>query len=177
MNLESRSTQIGLLVALGFQQKHIRSFYLSEGFVVSLFGGITGLVISYFYTTLVFRILNSLWFDIVRTNVLEIQLLPSTLVIGLVISLIVSLGAIAISLRRFQKQKAVELQKQIAVKESRLKSRLLNGVLWALWHCRLWCLLCSCLLSSRCFPIFCVGRINAARIIIAFQKDADETRG
>ncbi|WP_319481736.1 ABC transporter permease [uncultured Draconibacterium sp.] len=130
LNLESRSTQIGLLVALGFQQKHIRSFYLSEGFVVSLFGGIVGLVISYFYTTLVFRILNSLWFDIVRTNVLEIQLLPSTLVIGLVISLVVSLVAIAISLRRFQKQKAVELQKQIAVKESHLKTRLLNGVLW-----------------------------------------------
>ena len=130
LNLESRSTQIGLLVALGFQQKHIRSFYLSEGFVVSLFGGLVGLVISYFYTTLVFRILNSLWFDIVRTNVLEIQLLPSTLVIGLVISLVVSLVAIAISLRRFQKQKAVELQKQIGVKESHLKTRLLNGVLW-----------------------------------------------
>ncbi|WP_319501584.1 ABC transporter permease [uncultured Draconibacterium sp.] len=130
LNLESRSTQIGLLVALGFQQKHIRSFYLSEGFVVSLFGGVVGLVISYFYTTLVFRILNSLWFDIVRTNVLEIQLLPSTLVIGLVISLVVSLVAIAISLRRFQKQKAVELQKQIGVKESHLKTRLLNGVLW-----------------------------------------------
>nr|WP_319571320.1 ABC transporter permease [uncultured Draconibacterium sp.] len=130
LNLESRSTQIGLLVALGFQQKHIRSFYLSEGFVVSLFGGIVGLVISYFYTTLVFRILNSLWFDIVRTNVLEIQLLPSTLVIGLVISLVVSLVAIATSLRRFQKQKAVELQKQISVKESHFKTRLLNGVLW-----------------------------------------------
>jgi ABC-type lipoprotein release transport system permease subunit len=130
LNLESRSAQIGLLVALGFQQKHIRSFYLSEGFVVSLFGGVVGLVISYFYTTLVFRILNSLWFDIVRTNVLEIRLLPSTLVIGLVISLVVSLVAIAISLRRYQKQKAVELQKQITVKESRLKTRLLNGILW-----------------------------------------------
>ncbi|AHW61461.1 ABC transporter permease [Draconibacterium orientale] len=130
LNLESRSAQIGLLVALGFQQKHIRSFYLSEGFVVSLFGSVVGLVISYFYSTLVFRILNSLWFDIVRTNVLEIRLLPSTLVIGLVISLVVSLVAIAISLRRYQKQKAVELQKQITVKESRLKTRLLNGILW-----------------------------------------------
>lgn len=130
LNLESRSSQIGLLVALGFQQKQIRSFYLSEGVVVSLFGGVVGLVISYFYTTLVFRILNSLWFDIVRTNVLEIQLLPSTMVMGLVISLLVSLGAIAISLRRFQKQKAVDLQKQIAVKESRLKTRLLNSILW-----------------------------------------------
>lgn len=130
LNLESRSAQIGLLVALGFQQKHIRRFYLSEGFVVSLFGGVVGLVISYFYTTLVFRILNSLWFDIVRTNVLEIQLIPSTLATGLIISLVVSLVAIAISLRRFQKQKAVELQKQITVKESRLKTRLLNGILW-----------------------------------------------
>ncbi|QIA07527.1 ABC transporter permease [Draconibacterium halophilum] len=130
LNLESRSTQIGLLVALGFQQKHIRRFYLSEGFVVSLFGAIVGLVISWFYTQLIFRILNSLWFDIVRTNVLEIQLMPTTLVIGLLISLVVSLVAIAVSLRRFQKQKAVDLQKQVAVKEKHLKTSILSGVLW-----------------------------------------------
>lgn len=121
LNLENRSAQVGLLAALGFQQKQVRSFYLWEGLVVSLFGGLIGLLISVFYTQLVFKILNSLWFDIVRTNVLEITILPSTLLLGLLISMLVSLFAIFISLKKFQKQNAIQLQAQLEKKESRRK--------------------------------------------------------
>jgi ABC-type antimicrobial peptide transport system permease subunit len=121
LNLETRSAQVGLLSAIGFQEKQVRWFYLSEGFVVSLFGGIIGLIISVFYTRLVFKILNSLWFEIVRTNVLEIKILPPTLIIGLLISLIVSLVAIFISVRRFQNRKVVEVQKQVLAKSGKRK--------------------------------------------------------
>lgn len=110
-NLESRSAQIGLLTAIGFQQKQVRSFYLQEGFVLSLLGGLIGSVISVFYTQLVFKVLNTLWFDIVRTNVLEIKILPATLVTGFVVSLIISLLAIWRAIRKHQKKNAVELQK------------------------------------------------------------------
>ncbi|MDB4583539.1 FtsX-like permease family protein [Draconibacterium sp.] len=103
LNIENRSTQVGLLAALGFQEKQVRSFYLLEGLVVSVFGGLLGLIISVFYTQLVFKVLNSLWFDIVRTNVLEIKILPLTLITGLLISLLVSLSAIFVSVKRFQK--------------------------------------------------------------------------
>jgi len=130
LNLENRSAQVGLLAALGFQPKQVRSFYLSEGFVISLFGGLVGLVISVFYTQLVFRILNSLWFDIVRTNVLEIKIYTTTLATGLIISMLVSLIAILISVRRFQNKQAVELQKQINKKESRKKSIVINAVMY-----------------------------------------------
>ncbi|WP_346861290.1 FtsX-like permease family protein [uncultured Draconibacterium sp.] len=124
LNLENRSAQVGLLAAIGFQEKQVRSFYLLEGFVVSLFGGSLGLIISVFYTRLVFKILNSLWFDIVRTNVLDIKIVPATLVLGLVISLIVSVLAIYVSVKRFQNRKAVELQKQIEAKGSKTKQRI-----------------------------------------------------
>ncbi len=122
LNLENRSAQVGLLSALGFQEKQVRSFYLWEGLAVSLLGGILGLIISVFYTRVVFRILNTLWLDIVRTNVLEIKILPLTLVLGLVISLVVSLGAIFLSIRRFQKKSAVDLQKQFQSKNSLAKA-------------------------------------------------------
>ena len=112
LNLETRSTQVGLLDALGFRQKQVRQFYLWEGFAVALFGGILGLIVSVFYTRLVFKILNTLWFDIVRTDVLLIKIYPATVAMGLVISLVVSLAAIYISVSRFQKQKTAELQKQ-----------------------------------------------------------------
>ncbi len=94
LNLETRSTQIGLLDALGFRQKQVRRFYLWEGFAVALLGGILGIIVSVFYTQLVFKILNTLWFDIVRTDVLLIKIYPVTVAMGLVISLLVSLAAI-----------------------------------------------------------------------------------
>ncbi|NOR76373.1 MAG: FtsX-like permease family protein [Draconibacterium sp.] len=112
LNLETRSAQVGLLAALGFQQNHVRRFYLLEGLVISLVGGLIGLAISIFYTQFIFKILNSLWFDIVRTNVLEINILPATLIIGLIISVLVSLVAIFVSIRGYQKQRAADLQKQ-----------------------------------------------------------------
>lgn len=112
-NLENRASQLGLLAALGFREKQVRGFYLSEGLVVSLFGGVIGVIVSVFYTQLVFKILNTLWFDIVRTNVLEIIILPQTLVIGFLISLLVSLGAIVIPITRFQRRNAAELQKKL----------------------------------------------------------------
>lgn len=119
LNMETRATQVGLLSALGFQQKQVRSYFLFEGLIIAIFGGLLGLVISVFYTQLVFKILNSLWFEIVRTNVLEIKILPETLIIGLVISVLVSLVAIFISVSKFQKQKTADLQKQLKSKNNK----------------------------------------------------------
>ncbi len=129
LNLETRSTQVGLLDALGFKQKQVRSFYLWEGLTVALLGGILGLVVSIFYTQLVFKILNTLWFDIVRTDVLLIKIYPATVAIGLVISLLVSLFAIYISISRFQKQKTAELQKQTSTAKSKTMELIWNGTM------------------------------------------------
>ena len=130
-NLVSRSSQIGLFDALGFQQKQVRGFFLKEGFVVALFGGILGLIVSVFYTSLVFKILNTLWFEIVRTDVLLIRIYPATLAMGLVISLLVSLSAIFISIQRFRKQRTADLQKQIIATEKSGRKHLLNGIMYA----------------------------------------------
>jgi len=129
-NLENRAAQIGLFAALGFQQKQVRGFYLWEGLVISLFGGLIGLVVSVFYTQLVFKVLNSLWYDIVRTSVLEIKILPGTLLVGLLTGTVVSLAAIFISVKRFQNRKAVELQKQIGKKDSKKQRIIFNLVMY-----------------------------------------------
>ncbi|NCB07326.1 MAG: ABC transporter permease, partial [Bacteroidia bacterium] len=129
-NLETRSSQVGLLDALGFQQKQVRGFYLQEGFIVAFLGGILGLIVSVFYTKLVFNILNTLWFDIVRTDVLLIKIYPATLALGLVISLLVSLVAIYFSVSRFQKQKTAELQKQTSATKNRTKEIVWNSMMW-----------------------------------------------
>jgi ABC-type lipoprotein release transport system permease subunit len=129
LNLETRSSQIGLFDALGFKQKQVRGFFLKEGFVVALLGGLSGLVVSVFYTSLVFKILNTLWFEIVRTDVLLIRINPTTLALGLCISLLVSMAAILISVRRFQKHRAADLQKQVFSIEKRGKKLLMDGIM------------------------------------------------
>ena len=131
LNLETRSAQVGLLAALGFQQNMVRRFYLFEGLAISLVGGIIGLLASVFYTQLVFKILNSLWFEIVRTNVLEINILPATLITGLLISILVSLVAIFTSIRRYQNQRAADLQKQTTTNGKSVWNKLKDIVMYA----------------------------------------------
>jgi ABC-type antimicrobial peptide transport system permease subunit len=104
LNLENRAQQIKLFSALGFSEKQVRGFYLTEGSAVALTGGLMGLVVSVLYTSLVFKILNTLWFEIVRTDVLLIKIFPATLILGLIISLLVSMLAVFVSVRRFQNQ-------------------------------------------------------------------------
>ena len=130
-NLESRSSQIGLFDALGFRQKQVRGFFLKEGFVIALTGGILGLVVSVLYTSLVFKILNTLWFEIVRTDVLLIRIYPATITLGLIISILISVIAIYTSVYRFQKQQTADLQKHIQTKEKRGIKLLLNGMRYA----------------------------------------------
>ncbi len=130
LNLETRSAQVGLLSALGFQQKQVRSFYLIEGLIISFVGGIIGVIVSLFYTQFVFKILNSLWFDIVRTNVLEVKILPITLFAGLIISLIVSLLAISVSVRRFQNRKAIDLQNTLHSNSRKWSKLIRNSLLY-----------------------------------------------
>ena len=117
LNLENRAQQIRLFSALGFGEKQVRGFYLTEGFAVALTGGLIGLVVSVLYTSLVFRILNTLWFEIVRTDVLLIKIFPVTLVLGLFISLLVSMLAVFVSVRRFQNQFSGNRKKLKAAKK------------------------------------------------------------
>ena len=129
LNLENRAQQIKLFSALGFGEKQVRGFYLTEGFAVALTGGLVGLLVSVLYTSLVFRILNTLWFEIVRTDVLLIKIFPATLLTGLIISLIVSLLAVFISVRRFQNQFSGNRKK---IKTTRQKSGWLKPVIYLL---------------------------------------------
>jgi ABC-type lipoprotein release transport system permease subunit len=130
LNLETRSAEVGILDSLGFKTKQVRSFFLLEGLVISLAGTLIGLALSVFYTSAVFRILNTLWFEIVRTNVLLIRIYPATLVAGMGISLVVSLGAIFISLRRYQKQQTAPLQKRTKRLLKKQGYFLLNGLMY-----------------------------------------------
>lgn len=110
LNLENRQSQIGTLIMLGFTRRQISKMLLAEGALVSVFGTLIGLFAAVLYTQLIFKALNTLWWAVVRTSVLEIKLNLSTLITGFLISTIVSLVVILFSVYRNFKKRAVELQ-------------------------------------------------------------------
>ncbi len=130
LNLEIRTSEVGILSALGFKEKQVRSIFLWEGFAIALMGGILGLFLSVLYTTAVFRILNTLWFEIVRTNVLLVDVKLFTLSLGLIISILVSIGAIFISVFNYQKRKTAELQKRTSFNTKKGLRIALDILLW-----------------------------------------------
>jgi putative ABC transport system permease protein len=172
LNLETRSAQVGLLAALGFQQNMVRRFYLFEGLAISLVGGIIGLIASVFYTQFVFKILNSLWFDIVRTNVLEINILPATLFTGLIISVLVSLVAIFVSIRRYQKQRAADLQKQTTAAEKTIWNTLTDIIMYATIIISIIIFVKQVFLSEQLNPslFFLTGGLLLVGLLMVFRK-------
>jgi ABC-type lipoprotein release transport system permease subunit len=117
LNLENRQSQMGTLLMMGFSRNQTRRLFIYEGIIVAVAGGLFGLLIAVFYTKMIFMALNSLWWDVVRTSVLEIQIKTSTLLIGLVISIIISVITIILSVNRSFKRQAIELQRQQSAKE------------------------------------------------------------
>jgi putative ABC transport system permease protein len=59
--VESRSSQVGLLLAVGWRTKRIRRLLLAEGGLISLLGTIAGVVAGLLYTTLMVYGLSTFW--------------------------------------------------------------------------------------------------------------------
>jgi ABC-type antimicrobial peptide transport system permease subunit len=118
LNLAKRSTQAGTLSALGYSYRLIRKLFLMEGIIIAILGALLGLILAIVYNKIILLLLNSLWSDIVRTSILEMEINPITLITGFVISIAIAILTIIISLRRLKGQ-TVEIQKGIKEKEKK----------------------------------------------------------
>ena len=101
LNLESRKEQLQTLSIMGFPQRIIRRSMLAEGMFVAAAGSMGGLLLAVLYTKLVFIALNGVWKDIVRTEIMMMDIRPTTLIAGLLITLLVSWMALIFPLNRF----------------------------------------------------------------------------
>ena len=128
LHLENRYPQIGTLSTLGYKHQKIKNLFLVEGVMIALVGSLLGLVLAVFYTKMVFRALNTLWFDIVRTNVLEIFIAPETLLVGFVISGLLSVLVISLTINKKLKQQTSAIQKKIKLQEKQWLKRLKIGL-------------------------------------------------
>ncbi len=133
-SLEQRATEIGTLLALGFQPKQIRRLLLGEGVMLAFVGGILGMVGGIYYAKGMLLGLTTLWRDAVGTSSLQFHVTPMTLIIGFVASLLVSALTIWLSLRNQAKRPAHELLSQGAELEiGDGQSTVINARPWSKW--------------------------------------------
>lgn len=100
LNIEGRGEQLRTLVVMGIPVRTIRRLIMAESLVVALVGSLAGLVLAVFYNRLVFAALNGVWSDVVRTEMMHLEVVPSTLVTGLVLSMIIAFLALWFPLNR-----------------------------------------------------------------------------
>ncbi|MBN2775918.1 MAG: FtsX-like permease family protein, partial [Prolixibacteraceae bacterium] len=119
LNIESRMPQAGTMSTIGFKPTQIKSMFLFEGALISIVGSAFGLILAVVYTKLIFKALNTLWYDIVRTSALEISIKPLTLLTGFLISVLISLIVIYFSVHRKLKQQVADIQKKTVANEKK----------------------------------------------------------
>jgi ABC-type lipoprotein release transport system permease subunit len=134
LNLANRIRQAGTMATWGYSKRLISRIYMIEGGLIAILGGLPGILLAIAYTHFVFRMLERVWYDIVRTTILEISLQTSTLVTGFVSCLLISWLAIFFILRRNLRKEIVQIQRSLVFRyrQRSVLVRILPGTLTAL---------------------------------------------
>jgi ABC-type lipoprotein release transport system permease subunit len=109
INLEQRSEEMGLLLAVGFRPKQARRLFWMEGMTLALLGTLAGTWAGAFYTRLALHGLATVWQRAVGTSEFYFHAEPATLATGAVSSLVVAMVAIAWAARGQSKRSASQL--------------------------------------------------------------------
>lgn len=98
--LRKRVEEIVLLRSLGFRNRKIMSIFLPETVIVSITGGLLGVIAAIIYAQLIVTGLNTLWQGAVNTSGLAISIRGTTLVRGFLAGMILNMFVFAIILYR-----------------------------------------------------------------------------
>ncbi|MFN8255528.1 MAG: ABC transporter permease [Bacteroidales bacterium] len=91
LNMESRSVETGILMALGFNPSTIFKIRLSESMIIIILGSIIGSLVGILYNFALLSGLNTVWNDAVHTNMIEVYINPLTLLYGTLSGIVISL--------------------------------------------------------------------------------------
>jgi putative ABC transport system permease protein len=122
-NIENRSEENGLLLALGFSRKTVKRAVLREGAVLVLIGSLSGGILGVLYNGIIMSALKTVWRGIVGTSALHIHFRLSSLLIGVSIGVAVAFFTIWLVARRQIKQPITGLQRGLAKVETIGKKR------------------------------------------------------
>ncbi len=141
-HIEQRKDQIGTLSAIGFSGKIINRIYTLESLASTILGVLIGTFLGLLYTRLVFYGLGKVWGDIVRTTILEVKVLPKTLIIGGISSIVVSLVSLYFVIKKLTRSNIASLQKKltktkqetISIQKISAVTSLVLGIILIVWQ-------------------------------------------
>lgn len=89
LGVEQRARQVGLLLSVGYPLRRVRRGFLAEGALISGIGGLVGVAGAVAYAEAMIHGLKTWWSAAVGPPFLSVQLHPSTLAVGFLVSLLV----------------------------------------------------------------------------------------
>jgi ABC-type antimicrobial peptide transport system permease subunit len=99
LTLETRSREIGLLLASGYSRRHLLQVLLSEGAAIALLGAWIGVGLGILYNHLLIAVLMRLWPDREVANILEPHASALSFSLGFGLTYIMSVGTLWLSIR------------------------------------------------------------------------------
>ncbi|MDX2043344.1 MAG: ABC transporter permease [Acidobacteriota bacterium] len=103
LGIEQRLREIGLLRALGFSIKQVRSLFLREGLLLAVIGSFVGLIGAIVYGWAMMFGLRTWWVGAVGTTLLRLHISPISLLTGFISGIITALLCIWLTLRSLKK--------------------------------------------------------------------------
>src|SRR5262249_12421874 len=117
--IEQRLREIGTLQAVGFSAVKIRTLFLTEGLVLSLFGSLLGLLGAVAYGYLILFGLRTWWVDAVGTTQLRLHVSPLSLLLGGIGGVLAAVICVALTLRRLGRVSSRSLLTGVSVEQTR----------------------------------------------------------
>jgi len=109
LNLENRNQETGILKGLGFSDRKILKIRFLESLPTVILGGLMGSLIGIAYNQAIIWGLNSVWQDVVRTNMIQLHVQAQTLIIGAVTGMLIALLSIYFVSKKNLKKSVVGL--------------------------------------------------------------------
>jgi putative ABC transport system permease protein len=100
LGIEQRLREIGLLRAIGYSIKQVRSIFLREGLLLAALGSIAGLLGAIAYGAMMMLGLKTWWVGAVGTSLLRLHVSPQSLLIGGISGIVAAFACIWWILRR-----------------------------------------------------------------------------
>ncbi|MCD6346817.1 MAG: FtsX-like permease family protein, partial [Bacteroidales bacterium] len=114
LTIQSRIEQLGLLRSLGFSRTTVQVIMIGESTLTALMGGLLGLGLTLVYNKMIFAALNSIWNEIIRSDLIFLRLDPKVLLLGISVSVLISIIGLSLAIRRLMRKNVVSLTRGLS---------------------------------------------------------------
>ena len=99
LTLNRRASEMGTLLAVGFNQKSLSRLLITELLLVAIVGTVVGLVLGIGYAAIMIFGLKTWWLGAIASPILNLKISPVILVIGAIVGLLICLLTILFTIR------------------------------------------------------------------------------